>query len=396
MDQGLARLRLRFNPFEPAASGAPTGPELWIPNGWKTMAEQLLTMAESGHGPKAMAVVGEYGSGKTYLLNWLATQELPRRRIHPYYFDNPGVHFYDLANSLLRRLGRLSFAKSLWELLRPEVSGQRALFDEELPFLVASRRGKGERLQLSTELQRAIQKHAITGDEEIARKLARLIVETWEKPYFEYRDFVAGHKEALVAEREEAPYFKAILRALRAAQGIEAVAFLIDEFEEVSLQKRLTRRDAHDYLATLKRLLNLTQDENFWVIVAMTHQAQDVTKQLEPTLWERFTSHGRYTFVIPPLRDAEARELVKRRVEWARTTNGSEDSLFPFPENFDTALQPSTRSSPRRLVKVAFYCIAEGARTDRRIDLPLRVAFIREVEERIYPGSERATDDPAT
>jgi hypothetical protein len=129
MSTHLERLGLRFNPFEPAASGAPLGEELWLPSGWSQRLQQLLNLLIQGKGTKAIAVVGEYGSGKTYILQWLHRQELPKRQIQPFYFDNPGVQFYDLANALLRQIGRKNFAKCLWELVVPHVSGyQRSLF----------------------------------------------------------------------------------------------------------------------------------------------------------------------------------------------------------------------------------------------------------------------------
>ena len=85
------------------------------------------------------------------------------------------------------------------------------------------------------KLQGAILKAGICDDEEIAHRLARIVAETPTRPYFEYRDFVAGKRDTLVAEGEEAPYFGAIIRTLRLAGGIRAVVFLIDEFEEVIL-----------------------------------------------------------------------------------------------------------------------------------------------------------------
>ena len=125
MNDGLERLRLRFNPFEPAASGVPLGGKLWIPDRWRGPVERLLDTSESGRGVKALAIQGEYGGGKTYLLHWLETVELPRRRIRSFFLDNPGVQFYDLANSLLRQIGRYEFAKVLWEFLSPQLPGYR-------------------------------------------------------------------------------------------------------------------------------------------------------------------------------------------------------------------------------------------------------------------------------
>jgi hypothetical protein len=123
MSGTLERLRLRFNPFEPAASGVPMVDKLWVPDRWAHPLQQFLDTLQITQGPKAYAILGEYGSGKTYLLRWMEREELSKRQIRPFFFDNPGVQFYDLANSLLRQLGREEFAKSLWEFLNPSIPG---------------------------------------------------------------------------------------------------------------------------------------------------------------------------------------------------------------------------------------------------------------------------------
>jgi len=387
MNETLQRLGLRFNPFEPAASGAPLGIELWLPDRWRKEIQARLDMLESGRGVKALSIEGEYGSGKTYLLRWLESAELPTRRIRSYFFDNPGVQFYDLANSLLRQVGRYEFAKMLWEYLSPELPGfQMPLFDQGLiPWLRSVKKFKRQQDALSA-MAKAILDKDITFDEEIAYRLAQIVVGTLDRPYFEYRDFVAGRKDAIVAEKEEAPYFTAIIRLLKKASHSTAIAFLIDEFEEISLQKRLTRRQAYDYLATMKRLINVARDEDFWLIVTMIPEAAKKTQQLEPSLWERFTSHGEYEFQIPPLNEKEAKELLRRRLKQARWQPGEEllSPYFPFPEDFASILRLTTIALPRRVVKVAFYAVAEAQRNPE-ITLPLTPEFLHQIEEEAYP-----------
>jgi type II secretory pathway predicted ATPase ExeA len=390
MDTQLERLGLRFNPFEPAASGAPLGLELWIPARWGTQIQKLLDTLEGGQGVKALAIQGEYGSGKTYLLRWLELVELPlHRRIRPYFFDNPGVQFYDLANRLLRQVGRYEFAKMLWEYLSPELPGfQMTLFEQGLiPWLRSVKKFKRQDDALSV-MAKAIKERDIASDEEIAYKLAQIVVGTLDQPYFEYRDFVAGRRGAVVAEKEEAPYFTAIIRILKEAGHSTAIAFLVDEFEEISLQKRLTRKQAYDYLATMKRLINVARDEDFWLIVSMTPEAAGKIQQLEASLWDRFTSQGAYEFQIPPLNEHEATELLRWRLREARLPSEEPPTPdFPFPEELASILHPTTVSLPRRLVKVAFYAIAE-AQQKLNVTVPFTLEFVRQIEERVYPTPE--------
>ena len=130
MSTMLQKLGLEFNPFEPAGSGAPIGSDHVFADEFATRMRRLLDQHQTGHGVKAIMVVGEYGTGKTCLLQWLHRDLFPKRRIKSFYFDNPGVQFYDLANALLRSIGRKDFAKFIWELAGPRISDpyQRSLF----------------------------------------------------------------------------------------------------------------------------------------------------------------------------------------------------------------------------------------------------------------------------
>ncbi|MHB0875203.1 MAG: hypothetical protein ACYC5O_04055 [Anaerolineae bacterium] len=388
MNDSLSRLLLTYNPFEPSASGIPlsAGREPYMPARWRNPLLVLLDRLTHTTGPKAFAVLGEYGSGKTYVLRWLQTWAMPGLRIQPYYFDNPRSRFYDLANEFMRQVGRTDFAKSLWEYLGPgSVSAQATLFEKSFADWSWAVRAQRCQSQATAEIARKILEKQITRDEEIAHRLGRLVVETVDRPYFEYKDFVAGRAGSLVAENEEAPYFAALVRIMGLAKGITALAFLLDEFEEIALQRTLTRRESFDYLATLKRLLNMTVAEDLWMIVAMPPQVEEVTRKLEPALWERFISQGQHQFVIPPLDEEEALGLVANRLEYARPGDaGAPHPLFPFEASFPAYLRPDILSSPRRLVKVCSIAIAEAAR-DPTISVPFPRPYIDAIQALLYP-----------
>ena len=385
MSSILPKLRLKFNPFEPAGAGAPLASGLTPPHGLRQGVIQLLDRHHKGLGVKATVVLGEYGTGKTCLLRWLHENEFPKRRIKSFYFDNPGVQFYSLANTLLRKIGRKDFAKFIWELAGPKAPDyQRSLFREGFEEYLSSPRRRQQ--DVTTPLQRAIVDAGLTTDEQIADCLARIVTDATKKPYFEYRDFLPRKPGSLVAESEEAPYFRAILKVLSRGMNASAVAFLIDEFEEVSLQKRLTRREAHDYLATLKRLINLaskpSSDVDFWIILSMTPDAYNTTCELEPALArERFSE----PVVIEPLNPVDATALMKSRLDAARSQAEETAGLFPFPDGIVFMFEKKeTYSNPRRLVKTCFYAIADA--NDQTV-LPFSTDYLRTVEKRLYPES---------
>ncbi len=386
-DSLLKKIGLKYNPFEPSASGAPVGGPLKLPSTWLERLREIINRLSSGRGVTTLAISGEYGSGKTYILQWLYRELLPEKRIKAFYFDNPGVQFYDLANYLLRQIGRKNFAKSLWELVSNHITGyQRDLFKKGYEAYLENY-NRGEQSKILNKLQTGILKAGVTEDDEIAFRLARIVAETPSQPYFEYQDFISGQRKALVAEKEEARYFGAILKTLRLSSGIDKVAFLIDEFEEVSLQKRLTRRGAHDYLATLKRLINLTQTEKLLLVIAMTPDSVSKTSELEPSLWERFTKEGKFYFEIPPLETNDAFEIIKNRLESARLEGFSppgDNPLYPFSKDMLKGLKPSTMGSPRRLIKTCFYAIVH---VETNTVLPFNSKYIDKIENTAYPAS---------
>ena len=378
----LQKFRLEYNPFEPSAAGPPLRGALSPPASLATRTLRLLDTLQTGDGAKALIVTGEYGAGKTCLLRWLHTDVLPSRRIRSFYFDNPGVQFYDLANALLRTIGRKDFAKSIWELAGPSVSDpyNLDLFRSGFEAYVLAQSKRHPRVDITQPLRDAIRAVGVTTDEEIAHCLASVVAGAVRKPYFEYRDFVARQQGSLAPEAEESPYFRAILKTISMGSNAQAVAFLIDEFEEIGLQKRLTRRAAHDYLTTLKRLINLAESSafEFLIVLCMTPDSYQTTVEMAPALAERFAGH---TLPIPPLSRQDAAAMVSARLSAARS-DGADDGLFPFPA--EIRFTPVTYSSPRRLVKTCCYAISDATAAT---PVPFPDSYLQSIEERYYPTS---------
>ena len=384
MSTMLQKFGLEFNPFEPAGSGAPIGSGLVFADELASQMHWLLDQHQTGHGVKAIVVVGEYGTGKTCLLQWLHHDLFPKRRIRSFYFDNPGVQFYDLANTLLRSIGRKDFAKFIWELAGPYISGpyQQSLFQRGFEEYLSSPSRTKHQQEIVISLQEAIKAVGVTTDDEIAHCLARIVTDSTRKPYFEYRDFIPRQSGSVVAEGEEAPYFGALVNTIIRGSGAKGVALVIDEFEEVGLQKRLTKRAAHDYLATLKRLINLSRnrESEFWIVLSLTPDAYETTRELEPALAERLSGQDHAVRILPLNHDA-ALDLMRSRLKTARSSDGDHaGSLFPFPD--DLQFRPTTLNNPRRLVKACYFAIA-GADADTL--LPFTDDYLHQVESRLYP-----------
>lgn len=378
------RLNLEFNPFEPAGAGAPPGTTPLIPGPLKSRVQEMLDRLGAGDGIKVVVIVGGYGVGKTCLLEWLRDEALPRRRIMPFYFDNPGVHFYSLANRLLNTLGRKDFAKFIWELARPYLSP-----DGEIPphlsyedYLDIKSIPRNDEHRVGPDLRKAIMQAGVTDDEEISHCLARFVTTTKWNPYYDYRDFLPRNGGHSIPEPDDAPYFGAILRTIAAGTGADALAFLIDEFEELGLERMLTRRTILDYLSTLPRLINLAHGghPDLWLILSMTPEAYATTFDLDPMLAERLSGHVRID--VAPLSREDAAAIVKSRIDRARAAGaGGPESPYPFRDVLP--FRPDVYSNPRRLVKTCSFAISKA---DRSTPLPFRDSYLSDVEREIYPA----------
>ena len=380
-DEAIPSLGLQYNPFPPATMGVTFIDDVPLPSSWEVALRQHIGHLDSSKGEKSLVIVGRYGSGKTFILNWLAN-ELSLRRIRPYFFDNPGIAFYDLADRLLRQIGRYELSKAIWEMLYQtanQASTRPRLLTLEFPEWLSTLKDRESRQNAIQDIARAIRTTKLTGDEEIANKFARVVVETREKPYYEYRDFIPRAPNALVAERQEADYFRTLIRLLLRILESRGIALLIDEFEDVALARRLNRRQTSEYMATMRRLLDTARDENLWIILSMTPEGFDQTIRLDPSLVQRFTQK----YEIPRLTDQDAHHIVLERLKKARSTK--RDDLWPFPEETISELRETTRSSPRRLIKVLWQSIAFTRERNETVPIPL--AILREAEEALFPRS---------
>ena len=386
----IGEYKLSRNPFPPAASGIDVERDLYIPPKWKGKIEEYYETLHHGEGAKAFPIVGDYGSGKTVLLKGYLKDFFENKRVKTIYFENPGVKFYDLANTLMRSLGRYEFSKALWERCKEYLAerGQKLLFPMSFSSMLATLKTRADRERKVRELSDVIKNQLnLTDDEEVAYKLGLMVVETTSKPYFSYRDFIAGTKGALVAEREESKYFKAIINAIIKIYGFEGVAFLIDEFEEIAFPKRMTHKQTYEYLATLRSLIEISEKENLWIISAMTMEAVEETRKMNIALWQRFTHQDRDTVLnLGPLTEDESKSLIKWWLNRARDEDELKEyknKLFPFPEDIEKVLKRPEVRLPRPLVRIGFFTLAESE--EKKIKAPIPIDFIEGIINKLYP-----------
>ena len=381
----LDRCGLRFNPFDSVASGPPVAGPTLAPVGVGQGLRERLDAQGDTPGVKLTVIVGEYGAGKTYCLRWLEKEVFPELNVRAFYFQDPGVQFYDLADSWLRMIGRKNLAKMLWELIHAKAPGrQEDLFLSGYQAYARKVRTMSDARDLARPLVDLFVDSGVTGDEEIARCLARIVVETPLKPNFEYRDFIPRSTGALVAERREPQYFEALIKALSVGEESRGVAFLLDEFEEIGLNDKTRLRTARHYVMTLKRLIDLAglRVPGLWVLLAMTPEAYRQTEIHVPGFTDRMASPGARIKLEAQTRE-QAKQLMRARLQSARaeTQVVLGDDLFPFPCDI-ASFDERVVSSPRRLVQTCSVAISE-ARADTAV--PFEASYLDAIVGRLYP-----------
>ena len=92
-----------------------------------------------------------------------------------------------------------------------------------------------------------------------------------------------------------------------------------------------------------------------------------------------------YEYTIPSLTRSDARNIVERRLASARSPGSA--GLMPFAEDALDDLDPTSWSSPRRLIKVMWYAISLAAQ--RQVEAPLSSELVKKAEGHLYSaGSE--------
>ena len=380
----LQRLGLNRNPFPPATTGTGFVDDLSLPSHWEADLRKRIRQLAESQGDKALVIVGGYGTGKSFILNWIQAEVLPDFRIKSFFFENPGVAFYDLANHLMRQVGRYEVAKALWEMLyKPNESeaAQQQLFPLAFGDWLGTLNNRTHYDRAIRILSQSMKDQDLATDEEILNKLSRLIVETGERPYFEYRDFVPRSSRSLVAEREEPRYFQTLVKILGRILNADGIAFLLDEFEDIALTRRLNRNQAAAYTATLRRLLDVAKEEELWIIISTTPEGLDRTLALDKSFIERFS----HPYIIPELSEEDAYSIVEKRLRFAR--NDEREGIHPFDKDVLKDLAETSRSSPRRLIKIMWHAI--GLAVEQEESPPLSRKLVKEAEAQLYPkGSE--------
>jgi len=327
---------------------------------------------------KGRALIGEYGTGKTFYLktlHYFVSENFPT--VANFYVEHPGYGFHDFVGSIIERIGLGNIARKLWNLIREGLLAR--LQENDLNWYYSIFRTGDKQLSLFSRVQ---QEHILSDYRSFfdrakklkadidsmltifseiiektlrvningARKLSRILMESHYKEYFDWGD-VAPKRQKEIGDYE---FLSAVFSLIKKADNFELILILVDEFEEIPASKRFTVKEATDYEYTVRRLFDLVTALPLGIIIAMTPQGWELTRDICKPLASRLMT----PIWIEPLSKEGAKRLV---IAYLNDAREEKETLGPFPDNLWELLPDFVRSNPRSLLNLCHEAIEIAA-----------------------------------
>jgi len=291
--RGYHNLKLKSNPFPP--DGLAPDDNL-LPSSAETLEKigEFVRQFLRTKRYQGLVVLGTYGMGKTHTLKLIREQmqrsQLPLKAV---YLLTPGYEPYQMLRGVLRELGQGEVTKWLWNIaLKQIIADYRdspTVFMNQFVPNVRSGRGRAgapqpalfqlkpfgiealsdyrtfldafDAANLSRDRLRdyivGVFKEHISEDLGVVGEFTNMLIYDQYKSYASWQNLtVQGAGNSIFKPEGEATFLLALLKVLK-ANGFEYLMILIDEFEGISLMKRMTRREAIQYLYALSSTLAL-------------------------------------------------------------------------------------------------------------------------------------------
>lgn len=406
-DERYSRLGLRGNPFF-AGGLAPSNPQIepW-PEVRNKILDFLTSFLKTGSS-NGLMLLGAYGTGKTYHLNYIRSilDDLSIQfKVRTVTITDPGIHPYNLIRGILLELGEEEVATMMWSVIGPHIrahyerdqnyfqgflrtTGRRgnnpsqpympllaalekldeeAWSDHRLFFQAMDRNMILDRTKLLANviptLTTAASNNFITSSTEIAQNLAAVCLYDGVPALERWQGLTEGVGTGAVKPGSETQFLTALLNLL-IKSGIEYCVILLDEFEKVPQLFRMTERDARSYLDTLRMLIDEAHRHlPFAYIVGSIEDAWRIAIDQMLPLKDRFEVVN-----LPRMIDNEIATYTIRsylaQMRASNASNGSESSLAPFPEDLLEIIPADARQTTRQLVRLCYILIEQAAREE--------------------------------
>jgi len=376
IEKDYSSLGLKFNPFPVA--GLPRYP---LPPLDDEVSEKISHFIRSTYTREeygGLAIVGEYGMGKTHLMKYIQflIDELTRHKEIDFtavtcFIDRPEDTPQKVIHKVVEEIGLDNIRKYIWKILIDKFEEDKAFYEKFRPkgtLLLQSKeewnnlfeepvksnyleflkrfRDVGGNFKKLQEHARDIIKEEIVRDSALADRYLNLILFAEEKEADVSWDILAGYISKKDVQRKEIMFLRSIVEILRRV-GFKQLYVFIDEFEDIVLLKgaRLT-----NYLLTLNTLIN--RERKWAVTVSLTGNTLKIIKEKSPPLYDRLTS---YEVILRPLNDEKSKKLLINYLNLARERD--EDSFSPFSEESIKEMFRISRGNYRSFILLAHNAI---------------------------------------
>lgn len=418
-------LGLRGNPFPIAGLARPKTPYPMIEEQMDAEVRGFLqdTLFERRYG--GMAVLGEFGSGKTYALRYMETLlgtmdiSADAEEILPIYIERPLPTVREFVADVCERIGPNRIrnivlemiladastalrgstqegrrAKRLIDLLRENPSGRLRAPEEAILELLRSPgvamnpvatlealRGTWPDTQfLATFGAEALQRTVGASserDEQLVSHLVEFSLASGRERLKSWQSLLAGRvlRHGTLATEVSGQVLWSFFRRLLSRAGCAMVYWLVDEFEELEYQHKKKPASVRAFLADFRDLIDANTEGFALVLAAKPHEWQFM-RALNPAFSLRFSR----VVILRPNTPSDLKEMIRRRLERVRENDWTGDDLQPFtPEALDSLYRLSkgnTRTAVESCHVLLWHAATSGKQeiTARMVDAVDRIS----------------------
>lgn len=383
-----SRFGLKANPFPIAGLSGIRAPYPLIDTTMDKEVHRFIdeTLREKEYG--GLAIVGEYGSGKTYTLRYIETllrtiESRPdAEEVLVIYMERPATSLLALVADACNRIGRVRIRNILLEMVFSELpavlnpssdtekqravrlqndfrQAQKGLFDTSNllsqlampdvvmnPALAIERLepiGTGFLLNFATDSLTQIIGTRCPPAREASRHLAAYILSSEQESIQLWNQLLTGKllSDGRTVGQVSGQDLWMIMMQILTHAGYAMVYWLIDEFEELEYQQpRLT--SLRSFLADFRDLIDANLS-NFAVVLASKVGAWDVYRDLHKAFEFRFSR----LVPLPPNTPKDIRALLAARMGLVRESSWSGSNIAPFTDQAIESLAKLSRGNMR-------------------------------------------------